>query len=123
MLESSLVYYDNTLNMVDSDEIYRLHTELCKAFTNPVRLKILNELRGGEKSVSQLCSTLSFSQSGISQHLSVLHKAGVVVSLRSGNVTYYSLRDRRLIKAFDTMRNILAEMVIERDSVLYIKGE
>lgn len=109
--------------MVDSDEIYRLHTELCKAFTNPVRLKILNELRGGEKSVSQLCSTLSFSQSGISQHLSVLHKAGVVVSLRSGNVTYYSLRDRRLIKAFDTMRNILAEMVIERDSVLYIKGE
>jgi ArsR family transcriptional regulator len=104
--------------MTITEDVYTLHAELCKAFTNPVRLHILDELRDDERSVSQLCDRLSISQSGISQHLNVLHKAGVVKARRSGNITYYSLRDKRLLQAFDSMRKMLVDVLMERNSVL-----
>ena len=35
-------------------ELYKIHAEMCKVFSNPTRLEILNLLRDKEMSVTEL---------------------------------------------------------------------
>ena len=88
-------------------ELYKLHAELCGVFSNPTRLEILNLLRDGELSVSELTEKTKLSQANISQHLSIMRSKGVVASNRKGKNVCYKLTDPRLIEAFDIIRDIM----------------
>ena len=90
-------------------EIYALHAEMCKVFSNPIRLEILNLLRGQEMSVTELINKSKLSQANISQHLSIMKSKGIVVSKRNGKNIYYKLSNPKIIKAFDIIREVLAE--------------
>lgn len=56
------------------------------------RLRIVEELRGGERSVGTLVSTLAVCQPGVSRHLRILHRAGFVRVRADGRRRLYSLR-------------------------------
>ncbi len=60
---------------------------------HPVRLRIVIELRAGEACVSELQAAVDRSQPYVSQQLSVLRKAGIVVCRREGQFVYYRLID------------------------------
>jgi ArsR family transcriptional regulator, virulence genes transcriptional regulator len=90
-------------------ELYRMHAEMCKTFSNSVRLEILNLLRNGEWSVSDLVKKTGFSQANISQHLSIMKNKDVVLSKRKGQRIYYKLANRRIIRAFDIIREVLKD--------------
>jgi len=96
------------------EELYEAHAELCKIFTSPVRLKILDMLRDGEKSVAEIANQLHTTQPNASQHLALMRKAGIIVARREGNNTYYSLRNSKILKAFDTIREMLTEQILEK---------
>lgn len=89
-------------------EIYELHARLCKALADPKRLLIINALRDGPKSVSELTEELDLSQSNVSQHLSVLRERGVVTPAREGTSVFYSLGDPRVVDALDLLREVMA---------------
>ena len=59
-------------------EVLQLQAELCKSLSDPKRLHIIQELRLGERSVSELTEILGLKQSNTSQHLAVLRRIGVV---------------------------------------------
>ncbi|MDO8460289.1 MAG: metalloregulator ArsR/SmtB family transcription factor, partial [Nanoarchaeota archaeon] len=90
-------------------EIYKLHAEMCKVFSNSIRLEILNLLRDRERSVTELIEKTKLTQANISQHLSIMKSKGVVVSDRNGKNIYYKLSNPKIIKAFDIIREILSE--------------
>ena len=90
-------------------ELYEIHAEMCKVFSNSTRLEILNLLRNKELSVTELIKKTQLSQSNISQHLSIMKSKGIVVSNRNGKNIYYKLTNPKIIKAFDIIRDILAE--------------
>ncbi len=90
-------------------ELYKIHAEICKVFSNPTRLEILNLLRGKEMSVTGLIKKTKLSQANISQHLSIMKSRGIVSSDRTGKNIYYKLTNPKIIKAFDIIREILAE--------------
>ena len=90
-------------------ELYKIHAELCKVFSNPIRLEILNLLRGRELSVTDLIGKTRLSQANISQHLSIMKSKGIVSSDRKGKHIQYKLTNPKIIKAFDIIREILAE--------------
>ena len=90
-------------------EIYEIHAEMCKVFSNSTRLEILNLLRDKELSVTELIEKAKLSQANISQHLSIMKSKGIVVSNRNGKNIYYKLSNPKIIKAFDIIREILAE--------------
>jgi ArsR family transcriptional regulator len=90
-------------------EIYELHAEMCKVFSNPIRLEILNLLRDKELSVSQLIERTKLSQANISQHLAIMKSKGIVTSRRDGKNVYYKITRPKIIKAFDIIREVLAE--------------
>ena len=69
-------------------ELYKIHAELCKVFSNSTRLEILNLLRDDEMSVSELTTKTRLSQANISQHLSIMKSKGIVASNRKGKNIY-----------------------------------
>ena len=90
-------------------ELYKLHAEMCKVFSNPARLEILNLLGDKEMSVTELIAKTALSQANVSQHLSIMKSKGSVIFDRKGKNTYYGLANPKIIDAFDIIREILSE--------------
>ena len=91
------------------DELYELHAQMCKIFTSPKRLELLNILRGKELSVGELAVKTRLRQANLSQHLGILRDKGIVKTRREGVTIYYSLANLKIIQAFDIIRNMLLE--------------
>jgi DNA-binding transcriptional ArsR family regulator len=66
------------------------------ALAEPHRRQILDLLRGGERSVSDLVARLRLSQPGVSKHLKVLRQAGLVEVRAKGRQRWYGLRAQPL---------------------------
>jgi len=75
------------------EKIFQMHAEVCKSLSSPIRLKVLNSLREGEKSVEELTKLLGLRKANLSQHLAVLRQGRIVTTRRAGlNIYYKSLR-------------------------------
>ena len=94
-------------------KLYELHATMCRVFTSPKRLEILNRLRDKELSVGQLAKIAKIRQANISQHLSILREKGIVKTRRDGVTVYYSLANPKILKAFDIIREMLLEKLAE----------
>ena len=90
-------------------ELFELHAEMCKVFSNPTRLEILNLLKNKELSVTEMIKKTKLSQANISQHLSIMKAKGIVASRRNGKNIYYKLTNPKITKAFDIIRAVLSE--------------
>ena len=95
-------------------QLHELHARVCKAIADPKRLLIINELRDKELSVSDLCESLSLSQSNVSQHLAILRERGVVTTRREGTTIFYTLRSQKVVQAVDLLREFMAESLTEQ---------
>ncbi len=98
-------------------ELYEMHAEICKIFTHPKRLEIINLLRDGEKSVGELVELSDIPQSNLSQHLAILRQRGIVSTRRGGINIYYSISNPKILKACDTMREVLLEQLAQRGKI------
>ncbi len=98
---------------MDQDSLDELHAELCKVFTSPARIRILNLLRDGEKSVGDLAEAINLPQPNVSQHLTVMRHRGIVTSQKEGATVYYRLTNPKVLKAFDIIREVLKEHLAE----------
>lgn len=92
-------------------EVLRLQAELCQSFSDPKRLQIIQELRGGERTVGELAEILGLKQSNTSQHLAVLRKIGVVLPRKEGNLVYYRLAHPKIAEACDLVHEVIAEQL------------
>jgi ArsR family transcriptional regulator, arsenate/arsenite/antimonite-responsive transcriptional repressor len=84
-------------------------TRLLKAFADPVRLRLINLLRGqDEVCVCHLHDALELPQPTVSRHLAYLRNAGVVVGRKEGLWVYYRLAEpatalhRTLLRSLET---------------------
>ncbi|MCY7418417.1 MAG: metalloregulator ArsR/SmtB family transcription factor [Chloroflexi bacterium] len=88
-------------------DAYRLHAEICKVLTEPKRLMILDALRHGGRSVSQLATTIGVSLPNASQHLAVMRNAGLVTGQRNGTSITYYLTEPTIVEACDVIHRIV----------------
>ena len=73
-------------------QLERLST-LFRAFGEPTRLAIIQELKGGELGVSEIVERLTTSQANISKQLKLLHEAGLVTRRKLGAQVLYQIAD------------------------------
>lgn len=67
-------------------------TNLIPLLADPVRLRLVGELKSGERSVGELTAAAGIAQSGVSRHLKILHQAGAVSVRAEGQRRFYALR-------------------------------
>ncbi|SFH55960.1 ArsR/SmtB family transcription factor [Planctomicrobium piriforme] len=80
----------------------RLQSEHCaeklRALGDPTRLKIIDVLREGERSVGDISDVLQQDIVLVSHHLGVLHQAGILDRKKQGRFVFYRLKEGLLSK-------------------------
>ncbi|HEX6068282.1 MAG TPA: metalloregulator ArsR/SmtB family transcription factor [Longimicrobiaceae bacterium] len=94
-------------------ELLELIAERFKALSEPARLKILNALRDGEKSVSQLMEETGLGQANVSKHLQLLHGLGFVDRRKEGLYVHYSLASEDVFRLCDI---VCGRLAVEADT-------
>ncbi len=98
--------------------IYVLKAEFFRILGHPVRVRILELLRDGERTVGDLQGQLGLDSSGTSQHLGALRKQGLLESRREGTSVYYRVRDPRLFQLLEVARQILTSNLADTQALL-----
>jgi DNA-binding transcriptional ArsR family regulator len=80
-----------------------------RALGDPTRLRVLELLRDGERSVGELVTALGLPQPKISNHLACLRWCGFVTTRRQHRTVYYRLADERVRQIVSLGRELLAE--------------
>lgn len=96
-------------------KLYQMHADLCKVFTSPVRIEIINLLRDGKKTVNELVELTGLNQPNISQHLHVMKEKKIVKTEKQGNNVFYSLTNQKISEAFDIIWDILQDQLAETE--------
>jgi DNA-binding transcriptional ArsR family regulator len=77
----------------ESEQLLERIADRLKAMADPMRLRILHVLQGGERCVTDILSEVGGSQANVSKHLSVLRRSGLVDYHRDGVNVYYRILD------------------------------
>ena len=77
--------------MPDRQLVAKELADFFKIVAHPDRIRIIEELRVGEKSVNTLIERLDLPGSRVSQHLSLMRAHRIVEERRDGRRHYYSL--------------------------------
>ena len=85
-----------------------LKAKLFRGLADPSRLAILESLRSGEKSVSEIVDATGLSQPNASAHRSCLRECGLVVGRQEGRFIFYRLADARVEDVLRQVEGILA---------------
>ena len=92
-----------------SQEVTRLHAEICSGLADPRRILIIYALSEQSRNVSQIANEVDISQPAASRHLTILRERGIVSANRVGQSVIYMLQDQRIIQALDLLRAVLAD--------------
>ena len=79
-----------------SIEALQLVANRFKTLSEPIRLRMLQMLQDGGKSVTELTEAVESSQPNVSKHLKILQDAGIVKRQPQGNTVYYSIADESI---------------------------
>ena len=75
------------------DELAELIARRFRLLAEPMRIRLLDDLRDGEATVGELAEALATSQQNVSKHLGVLAQAGMLGRRKEGNRVYYRIVD------------------------------
>jgi ArsR family transcriptional regulator len=89
-----------------ADQLRAFKAELFKALAHPSRIKILDLLRSGSQTVSELQVQLGIEPSLVSQQLATLRSTHLVEGRREGTSVSYSVRDPEIFTVLDAARTI-----------------
>ena len=100
------------------EQIYQYHAEMCKVFSHPKRLELINLLREKEMSVGDLSQKLGLASANLSQHLAMMRERRILSTRKEGNVVYYRIANPKLLRAFDMLREILFEQIRQEAALI-----
>lgn len=92
------------MRSVLEDEQLNRAAEILKTVSHPVRLRIIEMLEDGERSVTEIQDGLGITQSLTSQHLSHMRVRGVLQARKNGNNVYYSIANPDVVKVIHCIR-------------------
>ena len=95
------------------DDLAELVAQRFRVIGEPMRIKLLDQLRDGERSVGDLVDVLGATQQNVSKHLGVLHQAGIVGRRKDGNRVIYAIADDSVFALCETVCGGLARQAAE----------
>jgi DNA-binding transcriptional ArsR family regulator len=98
--------------------VFVLKADLFKALAHPARVRALEVLAEGERSVSELQPEVGIEAAHLSQQLAVLRRAGLVVTRRQGTAVFYSIKDPLLVELLAVARRLLIASLTETRDLL-----
>ncbi|MHB9024184.1 MAG: ArsR/SmtB family transcription factor [Armatimonadota bacterium] len=88
-------------NLPYSDQALELIAHRFKLLSEPTRLRLLQLLMAGEKTVNELVGMMNTTQANVSKHLGILADGGLVARRKVGVSTFYRIADPSLFTLCD----------------------
>ncbi len=95
-----------TLRPDDAERLRQFKAEFFKALAHPLRIWILELLRNGPMSVTQIQEATEVPGSSVSQQLAVLRGRNILTTERHGTTIIYSVADAELFELLDVARRL-----------------
>ncbi|MEO8694781.1 MAG: metalloregulator ArsR/SmtB family transcription factor [Acidimicrobiales bacterium] len=87
--------------------ISEIKADLFRALAHPARIRILEVLADGERSVGDMAPLVGIESSHLSQQLAVLRRAGLVSTRKEASSVYYAIRDPATVELLAVAKRIL----------------
>jgi ArsR family transcriptional regulator len=98
--------------------IYQVKADFFKTLAHPARIRVLELLRDGERSVGELIPEVGLEASHLSQQLGILRRANVLQSRKDGSTVLYSVTDLRIFELLEVAKAILTSTLAESRQLL-----
>jgi ArsR family transcriptional regulator len=100
------------------EPIAAVKADLFKALAHPARIRALEVLGAGERTVGELQPEVGIELSHLSQQLAVLRRAGLVRTRREGSSVVYSLKDPLVSDLLAVAKQLLINSLSETTDLL-----
>jgi DNA-binding transcriptional ArsR family regulator len=104
--------------MPHTTPFHEIKANLFRVLGHPARVRILELLRDGERTVGTLQAELELDSGGTSQHLAALRRIGLVQSRREGTSVYCRIADDRVFELLEAGRAIITRRIAEQQTIL-----
>jgi len=103
---------------MSTSRLQAFKAQFFRALSHPVRIKILEILVRGDRSVQELQKALKLDQPVVSQQLAVLRNRGIVTSQKQGLSVRYALRDPAVGRLLAVARRIFNNHLVDTRGML-----
>jgi ArsR family transcriptional regulator len=94
--------------------VNKFKAKIFNALADPIRLEILECLRGGERCVCEIIPQVGIAQPLVSRHLAILKNCGLVNVRKVGNRRFYSVSDQDIFRVIDAVNAELVDALSKR---------
>ena len=100
--------------------LFEKQAEITKAIAHPLRIAIVDFLKGGEQCVCDIAEHLGSERSNVSRHLSVMVSAGVLEYQKQGLKVMYRLKTPCILDFFSCVTDVLKQQVKDSEKLLKV---
>jgi DNA-binding transcriptional ArsR family regulator len=104
------------------DDLVDLIARRFRVIGEPMRIRLLDRLRAGEATVSELTDAVRSTQQNVSRHLNVLAEAGILGRRREGNNVYYRIVDEGVLGLCEQVCGSLRHQLRALSAVIDLSG-
>jgi len=97
-----------SVHLMTEDELSEIASRF-KALGEPMRLKILQAVCKGPRTVGDIVTATGATQANVSKHLSLLATVGILSRKKDGQCVYYGMKDQLAVKMCELVRAQLAD--------------
>ena len=101
-----------------SPDLQSFKAEFFKALAHPIRIRLLEVLRHGGRSVQELQARLDLDQSIVSQQLAILRAKNIVTARKEGTTVRYAVRDPLVGDLLDVARRVFNNQLAGTQTML-----
>jgi len=98
--------------------VSELKADLFRSLAHPARIRILEVLSSGERSVGEMQPLVGIELSHLSQQLGVLRRAGLLTNRREGPMVFYSMKNPMLAELLAVAKELLISTLSETNTLL-----
>ncbi len=100
------------------EPLIELVAQRFRVLGEPMRIRVLDQLRDGDATVGELQHALGATQQNVSKHLGILHAAGMVSRTKDGNYARYSISDPSVFELCDQVCGGVRRQLQDLESIL-----
>jgi ArsR family transcriptional regulator len=100
--------------------LFEKQAEIAKAIAHPLRIAIVDFLKGGEQCVCDIAEYVGSERSNVSRHLAVMVSAGVLQYRKEGLKVIYKLKTPCIVDFFSCVTRVLKQQIKEHEKLLEV---
>ncbi|MGC9221772.1 MAG: ArsR/SmtB family transcription factor [Solirubrobacteraceae bacterium] len=100
------------------EPLIELVAQRFRVLGEPMRIRLLDELREHDATVGELQEALGASQQNVSKHLGILHSAGMVSRTKHGTSVVYSIADPTVLDLCDRVCGGVRRQLLDLEAIL-----